>query len=133
MVLRHPRPKLVLSLTPLIDVVFILLIFFMLVSQFTDWRKIELMPQVGLAQEADEEKTSSLHVMNDGTFRLNGETIGDLPTIVEQLASAARDDAIFLSPEDAVEIQRVVDVIEALRKAGLANLQLVETLGDATP
>ena len=36
MLLRRPQPKLVLSLTPLIDVVFILLIFFMLVSQFSD-------------------------------------------------------------------------------------------------
>ena len=36
------RRRPLISLTPLIDVVFILLVFFMLASSFLDWRSIDL-------------------------------------------------------------------------------------------
>ncbi|MEQ9519696.1 MAG: biopolymer transporter ExbD [Parvibaculum sp.] len=134
MVLRHPRPKIFLSLTPLIDVVFILLIFFMLVSQFSDWRKIELIPQAGLsAVLLAEEKSSSLRLRNDGLFVLNGETVGELRTAVAHLVSWGRDEVIVLSSEDLVEIQRVVDTIEALNTAGLTKVQLSEVQGGEMP
>ncbi|OOC09384.1 ExbD/TolR family protein, partial [Thioalkalivibrio halophilus] len=38
----RPRRRNLISLTPLIDVVFILLVFFMLASSFLDWRAVEL-------------------------------------------------------------------------------------------
>ncbi|MEM6945656.1 MAG: biopolymer transporter ExbD, partial [Pseudomonadota bacterium] len=37
---NRPRKRLRISITPLIDVVFILLVFFMLASSFLDWRSI---------------------------------------------------------------------------------------------
>ncbi len=44
------RRRALISLTPLIDVVFILLVFFMLPSSFLDWRAIDLDPP-GQAQQ----------------------------------------------------------------------------------
>ena len=124
MVLRQPRPKLVLSLTPLIDVVFILLIFFMLASQFVDWRQIELMPQAQVSADVVDDQTSSLQLRNDGSFLVNGQTVDELGMAVGRLKSTGSDRAVFLSPEDAVQIQYVVDVVEALNEAGLTKVQL---------
>lgn len=124
MVLRQQRPKLVLSLTPLIDVVFILLIFFMLASQFVDWRQIELMPEAQVSGDVVDDQTSSLQLLNDGSFLVNGQTVDELGMAVDRLKSTDSDRAVFLSPEDAVQIQYVVDVVEALNEAGLTEVQL---------
>ena len=48
---RHRSPT--ISLTPLIDVVFILLIFFMLASRFGDWKDL---PVNVLPSEASEQR-----------------------------------------------------------------------------
>ena len=44
---QRPTGRLI-SLTPLIDVVFILLVFFMLASSFLDWRSIDLTVSSGV-------------------------------------------------------------------------------------
>lgn len=132
MLLRQSRPKVTLSLTPLIDVVFILLIFFMLASQFVDWREIDLTPQAQVSSEAARDETVSFHVNHDRTFLLDGQAIGALDVAVERLKSNGPNEVILLVPDDLVEIQHVVDVIEALQNAGLEKVQLSDALsGDA--
>lgn len=133
MVLRQPRPKLVLSLTPLIDVVFILLIFFMLASQFVDWHQIMLTPQAQFAGAVSEEQTSSLKLLNDGSFMLDGQAVETVQTAIAALTSQGKGGAIFLEPDNTVEIQNVIDVIEALNGAGLRKVQLSEAAGRAAP
>ncbi len=133
MVLRQPRAKLVLSLTPLIDVVFILLIFFMLASQFVDWRQITLMPQAQVSGAASEEQVSFLKLLNDGSFRLDGEAVRGLETAIYEMQSHGKDRTILFVSEDAVEIQAVIDVIEALTGAGLTKVQLSEAESRVIP
>ncbi len=132
MLLRQQRPKVTLSLTPLIDVVFILLIFFMLASQFVDWRKIDLTPQAHMSSEATMEETVSFQINNDRTFLLDGQPIDALDKVVDRLRSSGANDTIFLTPEDAVEIQYVVDVIEALQDAGLDKVHLSDARSGGT-
>jgi len=127
MILRRPKPKLFLSLTPLIDVVFILLIFFMLVSQFSDWRQIDLVPQIEASGAVSDEPVRRLQLLNDGSFLLDGEMASGLSEVTAKLPSAKRDGVLVLSTEDAVQIQRVVDVVEALKSEGVSDIRLFET------
>lgn len=124
MVLRYPRPKLVLSLTPLIDVVFILLIFFMLASQFVDWRQITLTPQAQFSGVSRDEQSTSLRLLDDGSFRVNGQNVEELAAAILQLKTNGEDRTIFVVPDSAVDIQRVIDVVEDLNGAGLSKVQL---------
>jgi len=133
MVLRHPRPKLVLSLTPLIDVVFILLIFFMLASQFVDWRQIKLTPQAQFSGAVSEEQTLSLKLRNDGSFVLGDQAVEGLQPAIAALISHGKDRTVFIEPEEAVEIQSVIDVIEALNASGFTKVQLSDAVGYAAP
>ncbi len=133
MVLRQPRPKITLSLTPLIDVVFILLVFFMLASQFADWRQLDLVPQAQVPGAMADEKTSLLTLRNDGTFMLDGEGVAHLQTILARLKSVAKSEAVFVAPEVVVGIQHVVDVVEGLNAAGFAKVQLAEMPGGSRP
>lgn len=133
MVLRQPRPKLVLSLTPLIDVVFILLIFFMLASQFVDWRQIKLTPQGQFSEAVSEEQTLSLGLRNDGSFVLGDQAVEGLQPAIAALVSHGKDRTVFIEPQETVEIQRVIDVIEALNASGFTKVQLSHAVGYAAP
>ncbi len=133
MVLRQPRPKLVLSLTPLIDVVFILLIFFMLASQFVDWRQIKLTPQGQFSEAVSEEQTLSLRLRNDGSFVLGDQAVEGLQPAIAALVSHGKDRTVFIEPQETVEIQRVIDVIEALNASGFTKVQLSDAVGYAAP
>jgi len=133
MALRQPRSKLVLSLTPLIDVVFILLIFFMLASQFVDWRQIKLTPQAQFSEAVGEEQTLSLILQNDGSFMLDGQAVEGLQLAIAALISHGKNRTVFIEPEEAVEIQSVIDVIEALNASGFTKVQLSDAVGYAAP
>lgn len=69
------RGHLTVGLTPLIDVVFILLIFFMLVVQFTNYQQVPLSTveatDKSMAQRSD---TLVLKVMGDNTCSMEGMT-----------------------------------------------------------
>ena len=69
---RHRSPT--ISLTPLIDVVFILLIFFMLASRFGDWKDlpVNVLPSEASEQRQDQDWLT-LTVTADGQVEMEGE------------------------------------------------------------
>ncbi|NNU82149.1 biopolymer transporter ExbD [Halovulum dunhuangense] len=120
---RRPRRP---SLTPMIDVVFLLLVFFMLASRFG----LDLQLPLNLAGgvNADEyEGPPRLVDVLPKDLRLNGVAVRaqDLATSLENL-TATPQDTIILRPRDDASLQRVVEVMEALAAAGFSRLVLVE-------
>lgn len=126
--LRPRRTRIVLSMTPLIDVVFILLVFFMLVSQFTTWRSIALDPVAqGTGSVASEVTQLVVELDSNGHVNLAGSTYTDVPSTVAAI-HAHRQNAqpILIRPGVDVRIQPLVDLVEALTQSGITQLH-VET------
>ena len=126
-----PRPRLprsggragsLISLTPLIDVVFILVIFFMLASSFVDWRSIDLSVPAGAATGTAEDGALLVEVRADG-LRLSGEPV-TLDGLAARIAEAP-DRHVLVRPAPLVGVQRVVAVLDRLAAAGAENLSLV--------
>jgi len=69
---QQARRKTIISLTPLIDVVFILLVFFMLASSFMDWRTLSLDTRAARAPAAASEATPFVVQIRGETLALNG-------------------------------------------------------------
>ena len=113
------------SLTPMIDVVFLLLIFFMLTAQFTRDHSLSLRPGGGAAP--DYTGPPRLVGIAPEDLRLNGRaiTLAALPGALEDLTEA-RSDMIVLRPADGADLQRLVQVMTALEAAGFTQLALVE-------
>ena len=113
-----------MSLTPMIDVVFLLLVFFMLAAQFGVEGSIAL--TIGTGGAAYEGPPRLVEVSPDGV-RLNGvPTEGPaLIGALEQLSKSG-DDVIVLRARDGADVQRVIDVIELLRNGGFSSVALVE-------
>jgi biopolymer transport protein ExbD len=119
------RRRSLISLTPLIDVVFILLIFFMLASSFSTEEAIELsMPGSGAAEGAL--PGSMVRIKRDG-LDLNGEplTLDELQLRARRLARAPGGRLFLVQPDRGVPLQRLVVVLDALDRAGASNVSLV--------
>mgnify|MGYP000532962089 CR=1 FL=1 len=115
-----------ISLTPLIDVVFILLVFFMLASSFLNWRAIELDPPQRAGASGSMTGAMFVEVQTSG-LRLAGESIG-LPALVGRLQQRAADDTdqrVLVKPAEGVSLQRTVDVLDRLSAADIANVSLI--------
>ena len=123
--LARPRRSRRPSLTPMIDVVFLLLVFFMLASRFGSESAIT----VTGAQEgaSDYDGPPRLIDVMPGGVHLNGSDIREA-TLADQLRTlmATRSDTVVLRARDGAEVQRLVSVMETLGDAGLTNLVVVE-------
>ena len=116
-----------ISLTPLIDVVFILLVFFMLASSFQDWRAIELdAPERAGASSASLEGALLVEVLPDG-LRLSSEPVSldALAANVGQRVARQPDVRVLVKPVGDVVLQDLVRVIDALAAAGVTEMSLV--------
>lgn len=123
---RPRRRRQLISLTPLIDVVFILLVFFMLASSFLDWRSIVLAAPSDGAGAATMEGALLVEVRPQG-LRLSGRPAGldDLEAAVRHRLAEKPDQAIFVKPAAGVPLQRAVAVLDRLAAAGATRLSLI--------
>jgi biopolymer transport protein ExbD len=120
---RHPRK---MSLTPMIDVVFLLLIFFMLASRFG---MDAVLPIAGGAEGAGSAWQGAPRLVDIApeSIALNGiETSdADLAAALKPLMPEGGG-AVILRAKDGADLQRIVGIMDALRGEGFANMILVE-------
>lgn len=103
-----------LGLTPLIDVIFLLVVFFLLASRF----ERDLALPIALAGGGDWEGPPRLVTLSAGGAAYNG-VAGELAVVAEQAAAesgGARPVAVL--PTADVDVQRIADALAALRDAG---------------
>lgn len=110
-----------ISLTALIDVVFILLMFFMLTSSFSRWKAVEFQSPVGsAAATAATPQVLVLHA--DGALSLPQQprAIASIAAIVpDQLAALDSKQPLVLRTEADCTVQAIVSALDQLKSAGL--------------
>jgi len=112
---RRPR----ISLTALIDVVFILLLFFMLTSSFSQWRGVSFQWPVAV-QQAPTVEPQYVRLRADGAIRLVDGVLAlnhydELATV--PATAFASDRPLILVPAASTSLQDVVAALAALRRA----------------
>lgn len=116
-----------IGLTALIDVVFIMLMFFMLTSSFEQWKTIEIDAPISDVQSATPNLPQFIVLTSSGLlYPLHEESIA-VPYSEFTLNSWSDMDTqrpILLLPEPEVKLQQIVSVIEQLLKIGLAEVSL---------
>ncbi len=112
------------SLTPMIDVVFLLLVFFMLASRFGMDMQIPMRLAGGGGSWAGPPR---LLQVGAESLALNGIAIApaELAARLGELTETPADPVVLRAGPDA-DVQRLVGVMEALGNAGFSNLVLVE-------
>ncbi|WP_372604908.1 ExbD/TolR family protein [Actibacterium sp.] len=119
---RKPRRP---SLTPMIDVVFLLLVFFMLAARFGTETGLTL--NIGAGAGADWQGPPRLIDVTADGLRLNG--VATAPAdLIPALADLTRTpaDPIILRPRDGADVQALVDAMTLLSAAGFTGLLVAD-------
>ena len=121
------RRRMLIGLTPLIDVVFILLLFFLLASSFLNWHTIKLTTPATQGVVINSAGGAVLIRLGaNGALDLNGQPvlIDELPDKLSQFLAKESDQKILVRPAKGVPLQPVVSVLDAVKKAGGRNVSL---------
>jgi biopolymer transport protein ExbD len=126
---QRRREPLELNLIPLIDVVFMLLIFFMLTTTFVHDRALEVnLPRAesGSEQRADVE-THVIELDAQGNVAVDGERVerDQLPERLREIAADGRP--VRLWADAQVVNQQVVTMLDLARRAGIRKIGLGTT------
>jgi len=106
------RAQTVLDLTPMLDVVFLLLIFFMVSTRFEQLKEVPIqLPQVGAGQTTGSNQNRRLQMRVDGQLFLDGAAV-DRQAIDKALDGAQ---SVVLSADEAVPHGRFMEVLTELR------------------
>jgi biopolymer transport protein ExbD len=123
---REPE-KAEFQLAPMVDVVFLLLIFFITTMQLTQSER-ELNVSVPVAEEgADAQQTVGEIIVN---VRETGEVVVDQSVMdksqlfdkLTRIAAVHKNQAIRIRGDGKVEYQKIVEVIDVCQKAGIPNI-----------
>lgn len=128
---QRPRRELV-NITPLIDVVFILLVFFMLAGAIERPDELEVaLPESTTELEAQTEDVEIL-ISADGEVAFQGRVMPsdqDLVRTATVWFASRPNSTIQLKADADVDAVRVIEVMELLREAGAQVLVLVTVGG----
>ena len=116
-----------ISLTPVIDVVFILLIFFMLASNFNKVGEVNMnMTKESTTSSKEDIKIIKLLIRQDKTVQSEGKRYKDneILSMINLAIEDAANYAIILTTEDGVTYQRFLNIISYLKNNKLENVSI---------
>lgn len=129
------REELSINLTPLIDVVFLLLIFFMVSTTFTKEGSFKVdLPEASSGQEETETKQVVVSIDRSGRYFINDQALNDseLETLKGALqklkASLKKDQPIVIKADAEAAHQAVVKVLDAAGQLGLTRISIANNL-----
>jgi biopolymer transport protein ExbD len=116
-----------IAIAPMVDVVFLLLIFFLVTWNFARY-ETELDVKVPTAREGKETRRSVgeviLNVKKDGTIVLNRREMSHetLEAALTRIAGLYPDQAVILRGDQDVNYRHVVEVLDVCRAANIWNV-----------
>ena len=115
-----------IRLTPLIDVVFILLVFFMLASSFMDWRGFRLDLPAADATPDPDINPIVIRVLGDGGYRMGGLDVGagELADRVRDVRGGADERPVIIQANADAPVQATVRALDRLHAGGIEGASL---------
>jgi len=124
------RRRRAISLTPLIDVVFILLLFFMLSSNFMHWRQVNLSSATHAQLELDPKDIRVVRMLDDnGTLNFDGVDLllSNEEGLRQQIAMDI--EAVYaIEVEEGVMTQSMITLLDKLKQLGATHVSLAGVL-----
>jgi biopolymer transport protein ExbD len=121
-----------LELAPMVDVVFLLLIFFIVTWQFARFER-DMDISVPAAEETTDEPRNVgeiiVNVQEDGSIVLNGLEVSEeeLLAKLKSISEAYPDQAVILRGSSEANFQAIINVLDEIKKAGIWNVAFATT------
>jgi len=123
---RKPKRKARIEIIPMIDTMFFLLVFFMVATlSMTIQRGLQVnLPQAATGLDEIRQITS-LTLTKDGKIYVDKEEVDSVSDAVARLRRSeekGKEAAVVINADRAVEHGRVVDLMDAVKQAGITRI-----------
>jgi biopolymer transport protein ExbD len=133
---RTQSPKTMISLVPMVDVMLILLVFFMVTSTYLN---LDMIPVVDTAEQpaaataTDDAATLLIHLAADGRARVRGQPHGadSLAALIRTQLSVNPLTSFVVLPSGGATTQNLVTVMDTATRAGATRLRLIRLSGNS--
>ena len=116
-----------INVAPLIDIVFLLLIFFMLASEFTDFKTIDLVSPIESNTNIEITKLPIIiNLSESGTIHVNSETIekNNLSNFLKTTLTENSSKKVVINTDENTKINLLIDIIDIVRDLGIDKIAL---------
>ena len=123
---RQPLEPADVNITPLIDVVFLLLIFFMVSTTFPNQQISLNLPTASTAEPQRDPllQVSVLSLFADGRILFNEQEQTSLKALEAELAQQPALEALLIQAESTTEHQQLVSALDLARRLGVEKVRL---------
>ena len=126
---KHKSQEINLEITPLVDVIFLLLIFFVLSTQFIDLKSMSIdLPSIDQNTMSNlSEKRVKIEISKEGEVLIDNQIINDFSLVAlnAQFKTISSDvKTAIISADSEAKYQYLVTIIESLNRNGFKNIQI---------
>ncbi len=135
---RRARNDIAIELVPLVDVVLVLLLFFMVSTTFIRQSELKVdLPEANATSQQAQDAIVEVAISADGEYAVNGRLLVDneLPTLMRALKEAVAGDTtkhLVLNADSDARHQSVVRAMDAAGQLGLVHLSITTRSPDDT-
>ncbi|MBL4596019.1 MAG: biopolymer transporter ExbD [Robiginitomaculum sp.] len=124
---RRPQAEADVDMTPMLDIVFILLIFFIVTAVFVQEKSINLLPPPPNPDQDEPDKQAPVILIqiNDRNVIFINQTITDPRRVgpaIERFRADNGESAVLIVPNNEADHGVVVNVFEAAKRSGAPTL-----------
>lgn len=122
------RNRKIPTLTPLIDIVFLLLVFFMLTAHFVKDQSIDIsLPEAESAKSLNKDEALKIVLDNSGHVLINNNHIApsELDKVIYEMLKNRNNKQVVLHGDEISQLGLTVKVMDAARKAGAESIDII--------
>ena len=122
---RQSRSLPVVSIIPLVDVLLILLVFFMVTSTFLDLDMLPMSePEAQDSADATDTRTVLIRVLPGGDIATAGQRI--TPAGIEAFLGNQTQSRLLILPSPQADVQALVQVLDTAARLGLTSVSVLQ-------
>jgi biopolymer transport protein ExbD len=121
------RPYDDINITPMLDLTWVLLLIFIILTTATVQGITVNLPKASTAPSLSKPKTKAVTITQDGTIYLDAYPVSlqELESLLTQYKAVTPDLPVVIKADALIQYQRVVDVLDLMAKLEISQLGLV--------
>lgn len=115
-----------IDMTPMLDIVFIMLIFFIVTTSFVKEAGVDINRPAASTGKKTDSKSLVVAITKDGDVYIDGNQV-DVQTVrplVESLRAQDPESAVMVQADDASRTGALIKVMDQIRAAGVTNISV---------
>lgn len=125
--LTRKARKVIINIVPLVDVLIVLIFFFLMTMQFRNVTTLNLtLPKIETAGQNKFDKNIVIEINKDGEFLVNGSELSreEFEPALRQLKPVADEITVLIRADEETLLKNLTYIMDTCRKSGLDKIRL---------